>query len=531
MRGGIRSHLLFSTAALLVAAAISRGLVAAPNYTDAYYHFNAANRLARGEGFVEEYLWNYVDAPVGLPAPSHRYWMPLTSIIAALGMGLFGSPDDYAAAQVFLVLFTTGGGTVAYYVVRVLQGSRRQAWIAGLLTVFGGFFALRWGAIDTFAPFACIGSLTLLCIGKALAGGDRRRLYWILAGCFAALGHLARPDGVLLLLSALFAAILPAVIAGMPRRTEHRDRVATCLLISIAYLAVMLPWFVRNWGALGVILPTGGLGGVWFSEYDDLFLFATKATGETLFANGPMHFLVARWTAIVNNFATFVAVEGMVFMTPFMLIGCWRRRCHPILRGFIIYAIGIHIVMTLIFPFQGYRGGLFHAVAALFPFWMALGVLGLETAVAWAAARRRGWDVESAQTLFSIAALVFGIVISMAIALPARIEKTDQIPDLYAILREQMPADARVMINDPAKLYYHLGFGGVTIPNEMVDIVPVIADKYEIDYLVLEDVGEDGYIGAAPRAFQFDIYDPPSFLRAIPLDGQGDVRLYEIVAE
>ena len=404
MPGAKRSHLTFSIVALIVAAAISRGLVAAPNYTDAYYHFNAANRLVRGEGFVEDYLWNFVDAPADLPAPSHRYWMPLTSIIAALGMGLFGSPDDYAAAQVFLVLLTTGGGTVAYYVVHLMQGNRRQAWIAGMLTVFGGFFALRWGAIDTFAPFACIGSLTLICVGKALVGGDRRHRHWILAGCLAALGHLTRADGLLLLLSALFAAVLPARTTGVPGQTGRRDRVMAVLLISISYLAVMLPWLLRNLAELGVILPTGGLDGLWFSEYDDLFLFSSKATAETLFVNGPMNFLAARWTATVNNLATFVAVEGMVFMTPFMLIGYWRHRCLPILRGFIIYAIGIHFVMTFVFPFQGYRGGLFHAVAALFPFWMALGVLGLDTAVAWAAARRRSWDVERAQTLFSVAA-------------------------------------------------------------------------------------------------------------------------------
>ena len=188
MQRRLPGPLLFLFATLIVVAGLARGATVEPSYTDAYYHFNAASRLARGDGFVEDYLWNYLDAPMGLPAPSHRYWMPLTSILAALGMTALGAPGDYGAAQAPFILLAAGACMVAYATTRSLAGKRRNAWIAGLLTAFGGFFAPRWGAIDTFAPYALIGSLALLCSGKALMRREGQSLYWVLTGGLAALG-------------------------------------------------------------------------------------------------------------------------------------------------------------------------------------------------------------------------------------------------------------------------------------------------------------------------------------------------------
>ena len=57
-----------------------------PNYMDAaYYYVNALN-LAAGRGFVEDFVWNYLGNPAPPPQPSHLYWMPLTSMLAWLGV-------------------------------------------------------------------------------------------------------------------------------------------------------------------------------------------------------------------------------------------------------------------------------------------------------------------------------------------------------------------------------------------------------------------------------------------------------------
>ncbi len=528
VRGRLPGPLLFFLAALLIVASLARGVTVEPSYTDAYYHFNAASRLARGGGFVEVYLWNYLDAPVELPAPSHRYWMPLTSMLAALGMTVFGAPGEYEAAQTPFILLAAGAGLVAYEATRSLAGNRRNAWIAGLLTAFGGFFAPRWGAIDTFAPYALIGSLALLCSGKALMRREGQSLYWLLTGCLAGLGHLTRPEGSLLLISACFAAIPARGFLDQLRKRQWNVCLTPVLLVGTAYLLVMLPWFMRNIAALGLILPTGGLRGIGFSHYDDLFRYTETAVAAPAFGDAIMRLLEVRWAAALQGFATFIAVEGLIALAPFMLIGWWQRRGRPQLRGFTVLAIGIHVVMILVFPLQGNRGGLFHAAAALFPFWMALGVLGLDAAVDWVGERWRAWNTEQAKRVFSLAALSIGILVSLSVARSSQFDAGQNRPTLYAELSKLLPADARVMINDPARLYYHLGHGGVTIPNDSVRVVPEIAKRYAIDYLVLEHVGEDGYIGAAPAAFQFDVGNPPDFLRAIAIEAHGDLRLYRI---
>lgn len=62
-----------------------------PGYMDAEYYFSGGLRLAEGNGFTEQILWNYLDQPQSLPHPSHTYWMPLPSVVAAAGMLLTGS--------------------------------------------------------------------------------------------------------------------------------------------------------------------------------------------------------------------------------------------------------------------------------------------------------------------------------------------------------------------------------------------------------------------------------------------------------
>jgi len=524
-----RGDAAFMAVVMLLAFVLTRGLAAVPTYTDAYYHFNAASRLAQGEGFVDDYLWNYVDAPDSLPAPSHLYWMPLTSIIAALGMRLFNAPGDYAAAQFFFALFTAGSGLAAYWLAWLLKGSLRHARLAALLTLFGGFFARYWGTIDTFAPYALIGSLGLLWIGLGLSAKRRRWRYWILAGVFAGLGHLTRADGLLLLLTAWAALIFPLGAVHGKRKQWLRERWLWLALVTGFYALTMLPWFIRNVQAIRAVMPAGGIQSIWFTEYNDLFSYPPDAAADKLFAAGLEAFIESRWTAAVHNLATFVAVEGMIVLSPLMLVGWWQRRKRPLLRGFCIFVIGIHLAMTLVFPFVGYRGGLFHAVAALVPFWMTLGLLGLDDVIGWVAARRHSWNPATAKPLFSVSVLALAVLLSLMLALSARTPAQEGLPPIYVGIRDLVPPNARLMVNDPAQLYYFLGMGGVTLPNESVDVVPQVAARYEVDYLLLESVGDDGFIGAAPAAFQFDANHPPEFLLPIPFSQQKDVRLYAIL--
>ncbi|MBZ0302963.1 MAG: hypothetical protein K8J31_24670 [Anaerolineae bacterium] len=526
-----RERLVFAVLALAGAFLITRGLVGGPPMTDSFYHVNAANRLVTGEGLTDPYLWTYIGAPDRLPAPSHLYWMPLTSLIAALGMGLVNQPGSYAAAQWPFALTLAAAAFVAFWLGERFGGARRQAWLAGILTLVGGFFVRFWGATDTFAPYALFGSLGLVFIGL----GIRRRTnrwqtggLWLLAGVMAGLCHLTRADGVLLLIVAWAVILWPFYRVTAQRQADLSglQRGVALAVVTVGYALVMLPWFVRNIQAVGSPLPVGGTQSIWFMEYNDLFNYPAAASPQSLLAEGPGLFLRSRWEAFASNLGTLVAVEGMIVLAPLMLVALWRRRADAFLRGFWLYALGLHLAMTLVFPFPGMRGGLFHSSAALLPWWMALGVTGLDDVVDWVARRRRHWNRGMAKIVFSGALAAFALLLSLSVGLPRR--ATGETPPLYTSLANRLPADARVMINDPAQLYYYTGLGGVVLPNAEPRVIPEIARRYDVDYLVLEAVTADGQTSlAASEKLASILTAPPAFLTEMTIDIPG-VRLYAI---
>jgi hypothetical protein len=84
------------------------------------------------------------------------------------------------------------------------------------------------------------------------------------------------------------------------------------------------------------------------------------------------------------------------------------------------------------------------------------------------------------------------------------------------------------MINDPAKLYYYTGMGGVVLPNEEPEIILEIARRYQVSYLLLEEVSDDRQTaGGAPSRLWPILTELPDFLEPVPLDSR-NARLYAI---
>lgn len=516
-RPALGEKVLFLLLALAVALVVPRALAERPGFTDAFYHFNAANRLVSGDGLTDAYLWNYIYLPEELPAPSHLYWMPLTTLVAAAGMWLFGAPGSYAAAQMPLALLLVVTAYNGFWLGERIGGGRRHAWAAGIITLLGGYYLRFWGATDTFAPYAAAGSLALTFMAL---GATRAELRWLaLAGAMSGLGHLTRADGLLL----LPVGWLVVIWARWPLR-----KTAVALAVfSLVYLVVMLPWFLRSVAVVGTPLPVGGTQAIWFTSYDDIFNFPADAGPGALTDSGVGALLGARWQAATQNLGTFVAVEGMVVLGPLMLLALWRRRRDPFLRGFWLYALGLHLAMTLVFPFPGMRGGLLHSAAALLPWWAALALAGLDDAINWTAQRRRTWRPTAAKRVFTGALLIFVVFFSIWLAVPRRVE--DRAPPFYSHLLDLLPAGARVMVNDPAQLYYFTGLGGVVIPNEEPTAALEIARRYGVRYLLLEEVTADGRAAlGAPQTFWHVLSDTPGYLIPIPLDAFPDKRLYAI---
>jgi hypothetical protein len=554
-RASLRVHLPFMLVALVLAYGSVRYFNEQPGYTDAYYHYNAAAQLASGRGLTDDYLWTFIGAPDTLPAPSHLYWMPGTSLIAAVGMAFFGV--NYPAAQMGLILTLWGAACIAYWLGGYVGGTARHRWAAGLLLLAGGYYLRFWGQTDTFAPYAFFGALALALMGLAAkyasspnstSEKDSKNYRYLYFACVAA-GHLIRSDGLLLLLVGWIVIGYELIVrrkqftpSGDFGKNEAFRRVeqdslplstgeglgigVKFLIFTLAYALVMLPWFARNLTTIGTVLPTGGTQAVWYTRYDDLFNYPPDASPQTFFANGLGLFIESRWDAFWQNLGTVVAVEGIVIFAPFMLLALWTRRRDPFWRGVIWFAIGIHAAFTLAFPFPGVRGGLLHAAAALMPFWVVLGVVRIDDVVDWVARRRKRWHPQTAKRIFTLGALLSVIWFSLTIALPRRV--TTHTPELYAALDAYLPPDARIMINDPSLMYYFTGRGGTTFPNEPPETMLTLARQYDLDYVLLEIVGE---AIAVPYNLRLNPDAPPAFMREVPHNEfqSGGVRLYEFV--
>ena len=514
-----RGALLYALLMLVGAWLVVYGLNQQPGYTDAFYHYNAAERLATGGGLVDPYLWTYTAAPDALPAASHLYWQPGTSFVAAAGMWLFGA--TYDAAQIGLWLCLWGAALLAYAIGRE-YGNTRIAWLAGVLTLCAGFFTDMWGQTDTFTPYALAGGLALFSMGRGMQSDTRRGRWWLLAGLLTACGHLLRNDGLLLLVVGWGVLFWPFDLRRATSDTNHptwRERLLYALLFSGAYLLLMAPWFARNLAVSGAALPSGGTASIWFTEYNDLFNYppGSGVSPELFFARGWDVILAEKVDTLFGAggvLLNFVAVEGYIVLAPCIVLAAWQRRDDVFLRGVLLFAVGIHLAMGLVFTYPGLRGGLFHAVAALVPWWAVLGLVGLDDAIGWIAARRRTWNPRLARPVFLFATVLIVLLVTLAVSEPV----PQQTPALYQAIEDVIPAESLVMINDPSELYYYTGLSGVPVPNAPPDVIPQIVAAYGVSYVVLEDSG-------IPEPMQFDT--PPSFLQPVTFSVEG-VRVYAI---
>jgi len=472
-----------------------------PNYMDAAYSYVNALNLLAGRGFVEDFVWNYLGQPGPPPQPSHLYWMPLTSILAWMGMVVGGA--SYRAAQIPFVLLSALLAPLTYLLTYHLSGQRRLSWLAGLLAIFSGFYFPYWTAIDNFTPFAITGSLALLAAWRGMEGVGSREYEvgskeyqleqsnpqpWLFAaGIFAGLAHLARADGPLVLISILLLYLLRFTIYDL-RFTIYASRLTFLLL---GYLLIMAPWFVRNWQVTGTFFPTAGSQTIWLTNYDALFSYGRELSARTFLAQGLGPALQGRWWALTINLQTVLAVWGMIFLSPLALLGGWSLRRHVLIQLAGLYAALLFAVMTLVFAFPGARGGLFHSGAALLPFIDTAALVGLEQAIEWIAARRRRWDATVAKQFFGVGLVLIAIGLSCFIYYGRVLKNNgwnsaDALYPAIAAWVAQADPTATVMIGNPPAYRYHGGGPSVIVPNENIETTLQAARRYGADYLILD---------------------------------------------
>jgi hypothetical protein len=236
---------------------------------------------------------------------------------------------------------------------------------------------------------------------------------------------------------------------------------------------------------------------LWLTEYDELFSYpADLLTPQRWLASGLPAILQARWDALRQNLQSAMAVQGEIFLVPLILSGLWFwRKDLRVQLGLLAWGLTL-LVMTLIFPFAGWRGGFFHSGAAFQPLFWAVVPAGLDVFIGWGK-RVRKWDPRQAGRVFGAGLVGLAILLSFLIAQKRVIGSS--LADLtweqgwtsYGRLEDALgkmgiePGDV-VMVNNAPGYYAANRRAALTIPNGGVETSLSVGKRYGAGYLLLE---------------------------------------------
>jgi len=476
--------------ALLVLTALLAALgqayfIRQPGVVDACYYYGGGLNLVRGQGWNEYFLWNYLDESASIPHPGNMYWMPLPSLLAAAGMWIAG--EGFRQAQLPLIILATGFPLLVFLAGKQITGSFRTAILAGFLSIASGFYAVYWLNTESFLIFAWIGGL-ILYLSPRLAEGYRwTNALWI--GVLCGLAHLTRADGI------LFLALAGFLVLG-ESTSNASGRMQRLTALGAGYLLTSGFWYVRNLAVWGSLFPPGAEKAAWLVEYNDLFQYPSSGiTMERFFTSGLGGILNARWTALQDNLMTTFFVLGLVFLFPLVGWGIWRLRRIPAVRTALLYFLMIFILMTLIYPYQGSRGGFLHSGAALLGTAAIAASAGLEDLVD-RLSRWRKWEAGGAKTILGAGFAVLALSASAAIFIN-RVVGPDPAAPYWSKLNGEyergilrlgtgLPKSTRFMVNNTTCFHFLTGFQTVPVIAGDPAMLLEAADRYDVQYVILD---------------------------------------------
>ncbi len=468
-----------------------------PGYMDADYYFAGGLSLSQGLGFFEPFIWNFLNQPTGIPTPSHTYWMPLPSILAAVGL-LFDFEKKFIFAKIPFILLSGLVPVLSAYLAYHLSKNRFNSMIAGLLGLTSGFYILYVSLPESFVIYMVLGSLLMglldgssELIGSFLASRSGWR--YLVIGLVAGGMHLTRADGIIFLLLAIAVLILQTV--------KSRNFLITAkflLLVIAGYGVVMGFWYTRNLQLFGTLLPPGGALSVWMTRYDQLFMYPPdQVSFSAWLSHGWINILTDRLDALSTNLKTALAVQGEIILFPLVILGIRRCRSHSAIKIGVAAWVIILLLMTVVFPFAGSRGGFFHSASSVQILFWALAPCGLEQAIELARRLRKKWDSTQAKYVFGSGVVIICLGLS-AFLYVTRVLGPDPSQPIWnqndrhyrAVEKELRRLGAkpydRVLVNNPPGYYVANRREAVVIADGDLNTQYQVARQFQASYLILE---------------------------------------------
>ena len=523
--------LLVLTVLALALRSLAALLVPWPPYTDAAYYDMVAQQLATGHGFTAPVIWSFLEigsripADPSLPVPSNGHWMPLTSVVAAGGMALFG--PGWRAGQVPMVLLSTALVPFTYVVGWQLWRSRTVALGGATLALLSGPLLIAAPLVANYAVFGVCGAAALYASCRAVSA--RRAGPWLVAaGLACGLATLTRVDGLLLTVAPAVAWLL---------RLERRSVVVALgwgFGSAAAFLLVLAPWMARNLATFGAPLPSAGAHMLWISSYNEQFSIGHEISLSSYLAStSPLAIVGTRLAAWVELLGRTAVLTGGIFVV-FFLAGLWMARRRRELLPFVVYFVLMFAVMGAVFTFHGPKGAFYHSSTAWLPFALPMAVAAVAPASTAAARWWRFLGRPATHRFVLVVGIVGAVVISAVASVSLYADwsashRLDEAAGSFFVSHDL--TDAVVMSDDPSALWQVSRNPGVPFPFDPYPVVERVIRAYHVQWVVVtrRDPSLLDPLGLWEGAAAVDAEgNAASFLESDPTFEAPGVRIYRV---
>jgi len=451
-----------------------------PGYMDAEYYASIARRISEGEGFTEPFVWNYLGEEKSLPQTAFQYWKPLPSLTAAASMLIFRSSSFRGARGLFVFAASFAPVLTALYSYQ-LTGDQKKSILSGLFACFPAFYLPFLTTTDSFALYLLGGGLIFFFLNQEFS-----TLNVLLIGIVSGLMGLTRAEG-----------LIWVVISGLGIIFRGKKFQRNFILLSVGFLCVWLPWLTIQQLAIENQGSSSGLKTLWLTSYNQLYSFQTDALNlRTWLESGLSSILKARGLAVWKNIQTLLVVQGQIILAPFSVVGFVHYRKKSSVRAGLLGLAATFIIMSVLFPFSGQRGGYFHAGAGFQILFWVMSASGFSIILS-GTKRKFEWDDPKAFNIFGAGVIIILAAVCLYTAINRLgLSENNQPSWNQAYARHEMidvelskiglGKEDLVMINNPPGLYYATDRWSVVIPDGDIDQLLKVSDEFGVRYLVLE---------------------------------------------
>lgn len=461
-----------------------------PGHGDYPFYYTVAENLVDGRGFQVDYIWHYLHHPETIVHTSNDWWMPLTSALISIPMFVFGKSLFVALwasiiAGVVLAVLT-------YFISKAYSNSRLVALLSSVLVLFMPDLFIKSLQTDSAMFYACFVSASLLCMMKGLI----RPQFFLWAALLAGLTLLTRQDGFLLVPVMMGAIILS-------QQQSIRSKAITILLAIGIYLLVLSPLLVSNFKEYGKPFPPGPAKTMFVTEYEDMYTYSKELTLQNYLNMGASKIVLSKVKMAISHAWTLYERFGE-FLSIFIIVGLvglivsrdkrqqWMLYFPPLLFFMGLLSFYILIVTTI-----GGGGAFLRSSMALTPFLVVIAVDMMNRMI------------PSRAVICSSILLVLTLFVYHDISDTKQlIEKTAHMSEELTKLKEIVAEDANdqgykevvIMTRDPWEVYHSTRYKAIQIPNDDMEVIYQVAQKYGANYLLLP----------APREALTSIYEGKS---------------------